>query len=67
MDALDNLFRINQLQTEPPDQTEFDGMLKAASSKLQEAPLAVLSKDSPFTLTYGAAHALTLAALRRHG
>lgn len=67
MDALDNLFRINQLQTEPPDRAEFDGMLKAASSKLQDAPLADLSKDSPFTLIYGAAHALALAALRYHG
>lgn len=52
---------------EPPDQAEFDGMLRAASSKLQDAQLAGLSKDSQFTLTYGAAHALALSAPRWHG
>ncbi|WP_027951267.1 hypothetical protein [Haliea salexigens] len=67
MDALDNLVRINQLNAEPPDQAEFEGMLKAASAKLQDAHLAGLSKDSQFTLAYGAAHALALAALRWHG
>ncbi len=67
MDALDNLVRVNQLNREPPDQVEIDGMLKAAKAKLQDARLAGLSKDSQFTLAYGAAHALPLAALRWHG
>lgn len=67
MDALDNLVRINQLNAESPDQAEFDGMLKAATAKLQDAQLVGLSKDSQFTLAYGAAHALALAALRWHG
>ncbi len=67
MDALDNLVRINQLNTEPPDQTAIDGMLNAATAKLQDAQIAGLSKDSQFTLAYGAAHALSLAALRWHG
>ena len=55
MDALDNLVKINQLKAEPPDQAEFDGMLAAARCKLQDAQLEDLSKDSQFTLTYGAA------------
>lgn len=67
MDALDNLVKINQLNAEPPDQAEFDGMLKAATAKLQDAQLEGLSKDSQFTLAYGAAHALALAALRWQG
>lgn len=67
MEVLDNLVRTHQLKAEPPDQAEFDGMLKAASFKLQDALLAGLSKDSQFTLAYGAAHALALAALRWHG
>ncbi len=67
MDALDNLVRINQLKAEPPDPAEFQGMLRAASLKLQDAQLSGLSKDSQFTLAYGAAHALALAALRWHG
>tara|TARA_R100001480_G_scaffold136521_1_gene133636 strand:- start:13512 stop:13931 length:420 start_codon:yes stop_codon:yes gene_type:complete len=67
MDALDNLVKINELKAEPPDQAEFDGMLAAARSKLQDAQLDGLSKDSQFTLAYGAAHALALSALRWHG
>lgn len=67
MDALDNLVRINQLNAEPPDQAEFDGMLNAAIAKMQDAQLVGLSKDSQFTLAHGAAHALSLAALRWHG
>ena len=42
-------------------------MLAAARCKLQDAQLEGLSKDSQFTLTYGAAHALALSALRWHG
>ena len=38
-----------------------------AKIKLQDARLDGLSKDSQFTLSYGAAHALSVAALRWHG
>ena len=67
MDALDNLVKINKLHKEPFDHAEFNGMLMAAKIKLQDARLEGLSKDSQFTLSYGAAHALSLAALRWHG
>jgi len=67
MEALDNLVKINKLQKEPPNQAEFDGMLAAANTKLQDVQLQGLSRDGMFTLAYGAAHALALAALRWHG
>jgi hypothetical protein len=67
MDALDNLVKINKLHKEPYDQTEFNGMIRSANIKLQDANLEGLSKESQFLLTYGAAHGLALAALRWHG
>jgi len=65
--ALDNLVKINKLKKEPPDQKEFSGMVAAATTKLKDASIAGLSMDSQFSLAYGAAHALSLAALRWHG
>lgn len=67
MEALENLVKINSLHREPPDQNEFDGMLNAAINKLRDVKLPGLSADSQFSLAYGAAHALALAALRWHG
>jgi len=67
MDALDNLVKTHLLQREPPDQAEFDGMVTAAATKLADVKLQGLSTDSQFSLAYGAAHALALAALRWHG
>ena len=65
--ALENLVKINKLKAEPPDQDEFNGMVRAASIKLQDVELTGLSIDSQFSLAYSAAHALALAALRWHG
>lgn len=67
LEKLDNLVNINQLKIEPPDQNEFDGMLKSAKGRLQDAQLEGLSEDGRFSLAYGAAHALALAAMRWHG
>ena len=67
MEALDNLVTIKALNREPPNQVEFDGMVLAATTKLQDVKLQGLSLDSQFSLAYGAAHALALAALRWHG
>lgn len=67
MEALDNLVKTHLLQREPPDQAEFDGMVTAAATKLADVKLLGLSTDSQFSLAYGAAHALALAALRWHG
>ena len=65
--SLDNLVKINKLKIEPPDQNEFNGMVKSATTKLQDISKSDLSIDSEFSLAYSAAHALSLAALRWHG
>jgi hypothetical protein len=65
--TLENLFKIKQLKQELPDQREFDGFVRSARLKLQDAKLAGLSEDSQFSLVYIAAHSLALAALRWHG
>lgn len=67
LEKLDNLVKISQLKIEPPDQNEFDGMLKSAKRRLKDAQIDKLSEDSIFSLAYGAAHALSLAAMRWHG
>jgi hypothetical protein len=63
---LDNLVRIGKLKAEPPSREEYDGMLAAARTSLADAQKD-LDPDSKFTLAYGAAHRLALAALRREG
>lgn len=64
---LDNLVRIGQLKTEPPVQAELDGLIRSGLVRLRDAAYAGLSLESRFDLTYNAAHALSLAALRWHG
>ena len=59
---LDNLVRIKQLKAEPPDQNEFEGVLNSAKCRFQDVRIEVLSEDSRFSLTYGAAHSLALVA-----
>jgi hypothetical protein len=63
---LDNLVKIGKLKAEPPSRAEYDGMLAAARTSLTDAQKD-LDPDSKFTLAYGAAHRLALAALRREG
>lgn len=67
LEKLDNLVRINQLKAEPPDQREFAGMVASAKRRLQDARIEGLSEEGRFSLIYGAAHAIALAALRWHG
>ena len=47
---LDNLVKTKQLKKEPPDQTEFDGMLSSGSRRLQDAKFEGLSEDNPFVI-----------------
>lgn len=67
LEQLENLLKINNLKNEPPDQIEFDGLVNSAKLRLDDVKLDGLSETSRFTLAYGAAHALSLAALRWHG
>jgi hypothetical protein len=42
-------------------------MVNSAKRRLRDSQVESLSEDSQFSLAYGAAHALTLAAMRWHG
>ena len=55
------------LLAEAPDAAEFAGLLRSGRARLTDARNAALSLESRFDLAYNAAHALCLAALRRHG
>jgi hypothetical protein len=55
------------LKAEPPDEAEIAGLLRSAQARLTDAAREGLTLDSRFDLAYGAAHALCVAALRRHG
>jgi len=65
--TLENLVRINQLKQEVPDKAEFEGLLKAALDRLNDAQNSALTFASRFDLAYNAAHGLALAALRAAG
>lgn len=67
LENLDNLVKIKKLKAEPPAQNEFDGMVNSAKRRLRDSQFESLSEDSRFSLAYGAAHALALAAMRWHG
>lgn len=55
------------LAVEPPDSTEIAGLLHSGRTRLADARKTSLALESRFDLAYNAAHALCLAALRRHG
>ncbi|WP_374383007.1 hypothetical protein [Dongia sp.] len=67
LEPLDNLVKTGQLKQEPPDQAEFDGLLRSGMNRLKDASNKNLSAEGRFDLAYNAAHALSLAALRWHG
>lgn len=55
------------LKLEPPVANEVQGLLEVGAAKLEDARNTALSMQGRFDLAYGAAHALSLAALRRMG
>ena len=64
----DNLTGFGKpLKAEPPDAKEFAGLRRTALARLKDAAHEKLSLEGRFDLAYNAAHALCLAALRRHG
>ena len=69
--ATDSLFNLSgpgkPLKAEPPDAAETAGLLRTGRARLHDAANPALSLESRFDLAYNAAHALCLAALRRHG
>ena len=64
---LNNLTRIGQLKVEAYAQSEYDGLVRSGVLRLQDAQNVHLNPESRFDLAYNAAHAFSLAALRRHG
>lgn len=55
------------MSAEPRDPREFEGLIRSATLRLNDARNDSLSLESRFDLAYNAAHALCLAALRRLG
>lgn len=66
-DQLENLVRIGQLKRETPSSQEIDGLILSGNRRLSDSKNESLSFESRFDLAYNAAHALSLAALRRTG
>ncbi len=64
---LDNLVKPGDLKAEAPDRAEFEGLVKSGRVRLTDAGNGKLAPESRFALAYDAAHALSLAALRRMG
>jgi hypothetical protein len=64
---LERLVQIGKLKREPGAQTEIDGLVRSARSRLTDARHPALALESRFDLAYNAAHALSLAALRWQG
>lgn len=66
--ALDSLSGPGKsLKAEAPDANELAGLIRTGLARLQHARNPALALESQFDLTYNAAHALCLAALRRMG
>ena len=57
----------NPLKAEAPDAQELAGLLRSGLARLKDARNTALALESRFDLAYNAAHALSLAALRRMG
>lgn len=64
---LERLVTSGVLIHEPPIREEFEGLVRQASATLNDSKNPDLSAESRFQLAYGAAHSLSLAALRWHG
>ena len=66
-EALENSVRIHKLHHEAVDANEVHGLIQSGNVRLKDASLEVSSQESRFDLSYNAAHALSLAALRLFG
>ena len=66
-EQLDNLVKVGQLKAESSSKQEVTGLISSGAVRLRDAGNESLSIESRFDLAYNAAHALSLAALRRAG
>ncbi|MCM8856132.1 MAG: hypothetical protein LC541_11850 [Candidatus Thiodiazotropha sp.] len=58
---------MGSLKSEAPDQAEIDGLLESAKRRLKDASVEEVSEEGRFLSAYGAAHALSVAAMRWYG
>lgn len=66
-DQLENLVKVRQLKPESPSEKDISGLIKSGLARLKDSKNESLSIESRFDLAYNAAHALSLAALRKAG
>lgn len=66
-EKLDNLVRIRKLKAEAASPEEVAGLKRSGEIRLADAKNERLGRESRFDLAYNAAHALSLAALRKAG
>lgn len=66
-DPLDKLVSTGLLKHEPPSRDEIVGLLRTGAIRLEDALKTTNAAESRFDLSYNAAHAIALAALRIHG
>lgn len=64
---LDNLVNVGRLKREPVIREEYDGLIRNATKRLEDAGNDKLHAESRFDLAYAAAHSVAIAALRRLG
>lgn len=64
---LDNLVKTGQLKAESPSEQEVTGLINSGLARLSDAKNESLNIESRFDLAYNAAHALSVAALRKAG
>lgn len=64
---LENLVDVGRLKREPVVLEEYEGLLRNAARRLEDAGNESLHAESRFDLAYSAAHSVSVAALRRLG
>jgi uncharacterized protein (UPF0332 family) len=65
--SLENLLKIGQLKTHPPDAREIEQLLAAARRNLRDARVTSISAETRFDAAYKAVMQSALAALMMHG
>lgn len=65
--TLENLLKIGQLKSHPPDRNEIQRLLQAARRNLADAEVAGISSETRFDVAYKAILQAALAALAANG
>ena len=65
--SLQNLLKIGQLKSHPPDAKEIERLLTAAQRNLRDARVTSISAETRFDAAYKAIMQSALAALMMHG